>query len=65
MSVDTYLKGKNLSRYRRLAYDDVEILVAPSLFGWAKQVVLDTRQFLLWKSFEVEAEHRHTITCAH
>lgn len=65
MSVDTYLRGKNLSQYRRLSYDDVEILLAPKLVDWAKNVYLDTKQFLLWKSFEVEAEHRHTITCAH
>lgn len=65
MSVDTYLKGKNLSRYRRLAYEEVHILVAPSLLGWAKWVTLDAKQVLFWKSFQVEAEHRHTIACAH
>ena len=65
MSVDTYLKGKNLSPYSAVRQDDVEILVAPSLLQWAERVHLDARQFLVWKSFQVEAEHRHGPTCQH
>ncbi len=62
MSVDTYLKGKNLSKYQRVEYGDVEILIAPTLPRWAKAVFLDVRRFLFWKSFEVLAEHNHGPT---
>ena len=62
MSVDTYLKGKNLSPYRVVEHDDVKILVAPSLLRWAKSVHLDAKQFVVWKSFEVHTEHRHGPT---
>ena len=62
MSVDTYLKRKNLSPYSVVEHEDVKILVAPTLLRWAKSVRLDTKQFLIWKSFEVAAEHRHGPT---
>lgn len=65
MSVDTYLKGKNVSRYHALGYGDVQLLVAPSLLRWAENVSLGVKQFLVWKSFDVEVEHRHGPTCAH
>ena len=62
MSVDTYLKGKNLSRYSAVQHDDVKVLVAPTLIRWAKSVRLDVKQFLFWRSFEIEVEHRHGPT---
>jgi hypothetical protein len=62
VSVDTYLKGKNLSRYSVAQQDDVQILIAFSLMQWAKRVELDVKQFLLWKSFDIEVEHRHGPT---
>ncbi len=65
MSVDTYLKGKNVSRYAAVKHGDVTILVAPSLLRWAKSVHLDVKQFLIWKSFDIEAEHQHGPACAH
>lgn len=65
MSVDTYLKRKNLRPYSVLAHEDVKILVAPSLLRWAKSVHLDAKQFVFWKSFDVEVEHRHGPTCQH
>ena len=65
MSVDTYLKRKNLAPYQALDYQDVKIYVAHSLIKWARAVHLDVKQFLLWKSFDIEAEHRHTVRCAH
>ena len=65
MSVDTYLKRKNLSRYSTLNYGDVQLLIAPSLVTWAERVQLDVKQFLIWKSFEIEAEHSHNVACAH
>ncbi len=65
MSVDTYLKGKNLSPYRVVMHEDVKILVAPSLLRWAEGVHVGAKQFLIWKSFAVEAEHKHGATCQH
>ena len=65
MSVDTYLKGKNFAPYQALDYQDVRIYVAQSLTKWARAVHVDVKQFLLWKSFDIEAEHLHTVTCAH
>ncbi len=62
MSVDTYLKGKNLSPYHAVEQDDVKILVAPKLIQWAAAVHLDVRQFLMFKSIRVGAEHKHAPT---
>ena len=62
MSVDTYLKGKNLTPYRAVEQDNVKILVATSLLKWAENVYLDTKQFLIWKSFKVAVEHKHAPT---
>jgi hypothetical protein len=65
VSVDTYLKGKNTSRYSVHRQDDVKILLAPRLVQWAKSVHLDTKRFLFWDSFDIEVEHRHTRFCRH
>ena len=68
MSVDTYLKGKNLSRYSVASQGDVRLYVSPSLFQWARSVYVDVGQFLIWRSFQVEAEakpHKHGPACAH
>jgi hypothetical protein len=62
VSVDTYLKGKNLGRYQRVSYGDVEVLIAPTLPRWAAEVRLDVKKFLFWKSFDVTAEHAHGPT---
>ena len=62
MSVDTYLKGKNLAPYRKVEQDGIEILVNPKLLQWAAAVYLDVKQFLIFKSFEVGAEHKHAPT---
>ena len=65
MSVDTYLKRKNLSPYHTLMHDDVTIYVSFSLEKWAKAVRVGAKQTLLWRSFAVEAEHKHGISCQH
>lgn len=64
MSVDTYLKGKNTSKYMRLEQDGLQILVAGSLQRFAKRIELDAKKFLVWKSFDVwvEAKHVHGPT---
>ena len=68
MSVDTYLKGKNTSRYSATDHEGVKILVAPQLLQWAQAVQVGTKQFLIWRSFDIEAvakPHKHGINCAH
>ncbi len=62
MPVDTYLKGKNLSRYRSMEQDGLRIHVAPALSTWAERVDIDVRRFLFWTVFAVEIEHRHQPT---
>ncbi len=62
MSVDTYLKGKRLSPYHAVEQDGVRILVAPKLIEWAAAVRLEVKQFLIFKSFDVGAEHKHAPT---
>ena len=62
MSVDTYLKGKHTAPYRRVELEDLQILVAPALMGWAARVEIELRQFLFWTSFDVLVEHAHGPT---
>ena len=63
MSVDTYLKGKNLSKYQPVAVDDdVELLVTPVLTQWASRVEVEVNRFLFWKRFDVFADHAHRPT---
>ncbi|MDA1188619.1 MAG: hypothetical protein O2854_02900 [Chloroflexi bacterium] len=61
MSVDTYLKGKNLRSYSALSKDDVDLFVSSRLVGWAKQVRLDLGRFFIWPRLGVSVEpiHRH------
>ena len=69
MSVDTYLRGKNTSRYRRIAQGDLELLVSPLLIQQADAVFVDTRRSFFRRVFRVEAhprgEHFHGPACAH
>lgn len=62
MSVDTYLKGKDLSPYNRLEQDDVEILVSPALATWSNNATLAVKAGVLGKKFEVLADHKHQPT---
>lgn len=59
MSVDTYLKGKDTRDYRRASYEDVEVLVAPSMARWSSSVHLDTKGALFWRGFDIVVEHEH------
>ena len=38
MSVDTNVKGKNLSPYRKLRHEDFRILITPQLVGMAESM---------------------------
>ena len=62
MSVDTYLKGKNLEAYERVEQDGVEILVAPQLAQWAQNTRVDTKTGLLRERFSISVDHRHQPT---
>lgn len=62
MSVDTYLEGKDTSGYRRVSHGDVEVLVAPSVFGRAQQITVHTKGALFWRSLGVSVAHEHGPT---
>lgn len=62
MPVDTFLKGKNLTRYMPLEIDGVRVLVAPALQTWAERLIVDASKFLFWRKFEVAVAHRHQPT---
>lgn len=53
MSVDTNVKNKNLSPYRRLRHDSYRILVAPQLIGMAESMRIVTKGKMA-KSLAVE-----------
>ncbi|MEM8925275.1 MAG: hypothetical protein AAGD35_17360 [Actinomycetota bacterium] len=66
MSVDTYLKGKNTSRYTKVEPDDgVTVLVAPSLKTYAHRIELFTRKKLVGAKLVAVAHHEHTAACRH
>ena len=69
MSVDTYLKRKNLAPYRRVEQEGVRVLVAPILATQARRITLDVRRRLLWTSLTAEIEargdHFHSPACSH
>ena len=54
MSVDTYLKRKNLSRYHAARTDNVVILLSQTLGTWAQSISISAKRFLFWTSFDVE-----------
>ena len=54
MSVDTYLKGKNLSSYHRAGFEDVNILLSRTLATWAQTIRISASRFLLWPSLAVD-----------
>lgn len=56
MSVDTNVKGKNLSPYRKLRHDKFQILVTPQLIGMAEsmRIVAGRSSVGLGKKLKVE-----------
>ena len=62
MSVDTYLKRKNLTKYQTQELDGIEVLITPVLSQWASRVQVDIDRFLFWKRFDVIADHAHRPT---
>lgn len=65
MSVDTYLKGKNTSGYRKVHHDDVTVLVAKQLTVHASRIELVTRKRLIGQKLVALAHHEHTAACRH
>jgi hypothetical protein len=43
VSVDTYLKGKNLSQYRTVRRDGIKVLLSPRLYGFADLIDLNLK----------------------
>jgi hypothetical protein len=60
--VDTYLKRKNLTKYRTVEHAGVTIHVAHALTQWATAVRVDAERFLFWRKFVVDTAHRHQPT---
>jgi hypothetical protein len=69
VSVDTYLKGKNLAPYQRLRRDGLQVLLAPVLNSQAAVIELSVRRVLLRKTLSVYVEprgdHFHAPSCRH
>ena len=62
MAVDTYLKGKNTTTYRRIRHDDVEVLVAPTIVRLADEVHLVARKRLIGRKL-MAIIYRDPSTC--
>ena len=65
MSVDTHLKGKNLSPYRSVRQGDVELLLDPKLIQWASTVRVDAGRRPIRHRLLVDLEHQHGPHCGH
>ena len=65
MSVDTYLKGKNLRSYRRIEKGDAEIYLSPTINQWARQVSLRVQNLVVRKRIKADVEHNHNAACKH
>jgi hypothetical protein len=63
VSVDTYLKRKDLSSYQNADYEGVTILVSRKLTASARGLEIGSSRFLFWRGFEVDAaplqQHLH------
>lgn len=65
MSVDTYLKGKDTSSYRKVYHEDITILVAKQLVQYASRIELVTKKKLMGTKLTALAHHQHTAACRH
>ena len=65
MSVDTYLKGKNTSRYLLLESEGVRVLVSPTMAQWSQRVSLQVERGWLRRRLTAEVEHEHGPACRH
>ncbi len=60
MSVDTYLKGKNLDPYLSVSDGEVEVLLSPHLVRWASELNLDVRKRLVGRKLVAVARLDNT-----
>jgi hypothetical protein len=65
VSVDTYLKGKDTSSYKKIQHEDITILVAKPLMQYASRVELVTKKKLIGSKLTALAHHQHTAACRH
>jgi hypothetical protein len=65
VSVDTYLKGKNLAPYARISGDGVEVMVDPALVQLSSRLHVGTRGAAFWRGFDITVEHQHGPACRH
>ena len=59
VSVNTYLKRKNLSRYHFSRTDNVVILLPQRLGTWAQSISITAKHFLFWTSSDVHVVPIH------
>ncbi len=57
MAVDTYLKGKNTSQYRKVKQDDLMVLVAPTIVRQAEELHLVAKKSLIGRKLMAVIYH--------
>lgn len=57
VAVDTYLKGKNTSTYRKVKQDDLMVLVAPNIVRQAQEVHLVAKRGLVGRKLVAVIYH--------
>ena len=66
MSVDTYLKGKNLKTYRTFRFDGdddddpIKVLVSQKMAMWSRGLAIGVSRFLIWTSFDIQVIPVHS-----
>ena len=69
MSVDTYLRGKNMKKYKMAVHEGIQVMISPDLIQQASTVHLGLKRFLFWKQYTVDAVpirgHFHGPACTH
>lgn len=63
MSVDTYLKGKNISSYKRVVKDDVTVLLAPMILKQANVVELVAKKKIVGQKVVALIYHDAPDSC--
>jgi len=66
VAVDTYLKGKDTSRYLIAAREDVRVLISPAMAKAAPRLQVATKGPGFWRRLQVTAEldHQHGPACS-
>ncbi len=69
MSVDTYLKRKNTSKYQTADHDGVRVMVSPLLARQARSITVELKRVWFWQAFSIGiepvGEHFHGPACRH